>query len=425
MARTSGAKAAGLDLLDRLYRNQILVHLVFSEEERSWLARLCARVGEMVRGASLNEHEAESLRHWTYCMLEIYLADRWGTGLERCEWAPPVPANLSLDIMSRVAIHDCNYFARFSIDTNNSSHQSNGAYSTAGRALELALGLIEEFRDGPPVVRQRLAERALAFEFPDAPLQALQWLSSVGVLKPAKYSPTLVTIPVQEALAVRAALLCEFETIRSSIAEQVRFEPPVAPLEEFVRQMRDIVGAKDAYQVHEELLEMHKAHARLRQRPSSVHLLGNPQRCFASESSNTFLAECHRLTPYLRTSLHKVSNAVTDIAAVLLVIRKARLQPDRALYASVSKRGTIADDVSSFLRERGFSVDPKTIYRHVQLRVAAPLHVQTAYRDLISIFGLAWPAHWPELVRPMEIAHARTLRGSPKLEFADSKRTLH
>jgi hypothetical protein len=176
--------------------------------------------------------------------------------------------------------------------------------------------------------------------------------------------------------------------------------------------------------VHAELLELRTARVRLRQGPLSARILVDPRWCFEPESASSFLADCHRLTPYVRTSLHKQSNALTDIAAVLLVIQKARMTPGRAVYATESKRGTIAGDVSALLRTRGFAAHPMTIHRHMRSRVAAPLRVQTVYRELASQLGGAWPAHWPELVRPMEIAYSRILAPGIRLEFAEAERSV-
>lgn len=424
MARTTEAKAAGLDLLDRLFRNQILVHLVLSGDEREWLARLKALVDKGANTTGIQGVEAERLRHWTYCLLEILVADHHGSGLERMPGAPPLPSNLSMATVQRIAEFERVFFAGLALGFGESIGGS--AATTVRAALDLAEGLVEDFRGAPAVVRLRLAERALAFEFPEAPLEALQWLASVGILRPAKFSARPTTEPVSKAVAVRAASIYEFETIRGLtriLAGDVKISK--ASQEKFVQRMQS-VSEKDANDVDVVLLDMQRAEARLRQ-PGNLFALAlcDPQWCFAPESASRFLAKCHQVTPYMRTSLHKQSTALTDIAAAIARIRKTRSTPSRALYAVDSKRGTIADDVAELLCARGFEVHPKTIHRHLLSRMATPVHVQTFYREAVSQMGIAWPAHWPDFIRPFEVAISRVMRPDMHLKSVDSDSVLH
>ena len=142
MARTTAAKAGGLDLLDLLYRNQILVYLVMNETDRGWLARITARVRELVESEGVEGAQAERLKHWTYFMLENQLADRIGIGLEKMPSAPDI-SDQPLHLLVRTAEREINFAsAAFLLNAD----VSNGARG-AGHLARLAIGIAEVLKD--------------------------------------------------------------------------------------------------------------------------------------------------------------------------------------------------------------------------------------------------------------------------------------
>ena len=75
MARTTPLNASGLDLLDRLFRNQILVDLVFSTEDRKVLKSIAGRSRGMLAAAGLEGLILERAMHFALAGLEFLSAD--------------------------------------------------------------------------------------------------------------------------------------------------------------------------------------------------------------------------------------------------------------------------------------------------------------------------------------------------------------
>lgn len=56
--------------------NQILVQCVFSDAEREWLRKIVETVERMVSDKGATGIAAEAMKHYTYCMLEIFGTDQ-------------------------------------------------------------------------------------------------------------------------------------------------------------------------------------------------------------------------------------------------------------------------------------------------------------------------------------------------------------
>lgn len=406
------AKAAGLDLLDRLLRSQVFVHLAMTDEEHDWLYDICSAVRAKVRKSGVEGLFAERVCHWVYCFLEIYLADRWGEGLETLPGRWQIPPDLSIEDFAKVDENTRQFFAAYALALDDVVTEAvspiAGQPSAARVALDMVDGLLPAYRKAPAVVRLRLAERALALEYPGVAIETLQWLASIGAV-PTKYSAARQRMPINQGVALRAASIFEFETLREYMLSVVRREVPNDAEQPWVRE------SPGGRQLRRDFTELWQR--RDLRDESSVRHVGAFPRCLEDTQARAFLAGCWRLTPYLRVAVKEQQNALADIAAVRVTIEKARYAPRRSLYSEEAPEGTLSQETSALLQALGFQLHPRTIHRHVKSRVAPLVHVQTRVREAILHIGSAWPAYWPDVVYPVEVAHARGTAAEVPLDF--------
>lgn len=399
MPRTTATKAAGIDLLDRLYCNQILVHLVFGLEERDWLRRLATRVRVAVAEKGVTGLQAERLKHWTLCLLEIFLADELYDLAKRVPFdLPPLPAGLSSKMDADVNAYKRDFFAGIAVAVS----ESRLAPEYENVALEIASGLKEKFRSAPSAVRHRLVERVLAIEFPDAPIYVFAWLAEMGVVPSAKFRKERSTVPLPDVVAVRAASICEFEMLRSYVAGSMRLgRHNRGWAEALLTQM----GKPLSNQAKDRLLSVMQAAERRQILPALKNSFAVliESRWRDEDYMASFFANCHSMAPYIRTAFQKQSTALTDIAAAMMMIKVRKMTADshKALYTVEAEDGkepaSIAHDVSTELCKSGFQLNARTIYRHYSENLQIHVANLSGYFKMLKRFDTALPAEYEDI----------------------------
>ena len=92
MGRISPAHVAGLDLVDKLFFNQILVSCVFTEE-LVWMKELDRDVERALTSAGVAASRRQVVKHVVLCLLEAGLADSLlSLGEAHPGRLPPLPA---------------------------------------------------------------------------------------------------------------------------------------------------------------------------------------------------------------------------------------------------------------------------------------------------------------------------------------------
>ncbi|CAB3764506.1 hypothetical protein [Paraburkholderia solisilvae] len=392
MTRTTASKDAGIDLLDRLFCNQILVYLVFGSEERGWLQRLATRVQDAVAATGATGLRAQRLQHWTLCLLEIFLAGELFDLAKSVQFEPPpLPASLDRETVDDIRAFQRRYFAAFALAVADEM----GDPRDKGVPLEVACELAEEFRDAPCAIRHRLVERVLAIQFQDAPIDVFAWLAETGVVPSAKFRQPGAPAVLAEAIAVRAASLCEFEMLRSYIAGSTRLgRYDGGWAKALLTQLPDHLSNESK----ERLLEVMQAEER---RLCSITLKDRftvfmEPRWREKGYVTMFFARCHSMTPYVRAALEKQSTALTDIGAAMIAIRKAQ-NPDKAIYAAEGMQETIADDVCTELRMRGLEVNARTLYRHFSTSLRDHVENLQGYYRLLGRLNTVLPAEYGDI----------------------------
>ena len=74
MGRISASQAAGLDLIDKLFFNQILVLRLFTEE-LVWLKDLDADLDRELTNKGITGIQRQVVRHGVLCMMEVELSE--------------------------------------------------------------------------------------------------------------------------------------------------------------------------------------------------------------------------------------------------------------------------------------------------------------------------------------------------------------
>lgn len=232
MPRTLEHEAGALALLDLVYRNQLLVNAQFTRSERDLLHMLRRRVNRIVERTGYQGLDRERIIHGVLCCVEIgamspdHLAVYAPDDVDRALLLEAAEST-SIDMVGAVITTTCGTVA-------------GGAYKRPIiSALAAGFMLGHAFRDAPPHLCFRLAERVLVVDQPNACMAVYGWLARINLLVPEQYGLGHETKPpaasdleamdddekraarkeakkkaVPEALALRAMLLCEFESIR-------------------------------------------------------------------------------------------------------------------------------------------------------------------------------------------------------------------
>lgn len=404
MARTSPDKAAAIDLLDRLYFNQLQVHIVMRNREPyafMALRRLTLKVQASVQQKGLQGARAANVKHWVYCILEIFLSDHIDMFKAHYEALPASEKNdgLDLETITRFLEHSRNFFAAMGIAV---CHKT-GTQGDGHIASDIAFSILDELRTEPACIRYRLSERALAMEFADAPLELYSWLSKLEIVPSAKFSGRREVFTHQEVV-LRAASIASFESMRTYVASQVNAEDDLG----VTSHLLGTLGKYVRRDLKEHVLDAAQAVQRRRMSPSKSHTFqAIPSDLNDPELVKIFFARCKALAPYMRACLSKQSTALTDIAAAMVAIRKRTASPLKALYVEEGHSDSIAHDVVSIMLEGGFKLNARTVHRHYV--EALPAHIQSAerYHSFLCSAGYVLAAHYDDQFHYMQVTYER------------------
>ena len=403
MTRTTAAKAGALDLLDRLYRNQLLVHFAMDHVELGWLREITSSVDAAVKDLGVSELRSARLTHRALAILEIYLADDFEAFEQHMKQLEVKPAwDADPTLIGRVCRHRQNYFAGFVVAVGNlSSDPGDG-----DAALAIALDLVDTCRAAPPAVRHRLVERSFAYAFPQAPIQLFAWLAGHGLIPSAKFGTSRRALDPDVALTARAGSLCELEMLRACAQEQMRQEEGV-PDRGFADHVRRAVPRHMSDAAHASLCKVAQA-------IESRRLVPHEQRKFAfmldgrwkeSDYLRIFFAHSHLMAPYARALVEKQSTALTDMGAAEIALRKASTDRSKALYGfRKDDQASLAEDVSIALQRLGFDVNARTLYRHLVERVSRQMTAVANGLAFQRHVGIVYPAEYDDVYHCYQVA---------------------
>ncbi|MCK9697010.1 hypothetical protein [Pseudomonas syringae] len=206
MARITKAQKAGLDFLDLVFFNELVVYRGMDAEERRQLETVILRVTQMAESRH-SGRESEIIKHLAYYFLEVSLADT----TEELRQVIPVevaPPDLSKETIEAVDRFTNDFQMAFMLVITQKSMGVVASY-----ALEIADALKGEFVGYSPLVRRDLLKRCFVREFRNVSVGVYCWLTVAGVLPVTKNSPDRIGSEFDEKFITRLTLLADYEMI--------------------------------------------------------------------------------------------------------------------------------------------------------------------------------------------------------------------
>lgn len=345
MARPTPQQTAALNILDWLHFNQSLVYAVFSDEHRLWLNKIFERVKVAVAATGKTGVEAEIMKHYVLCYLEILISD---------QHVPDWPDCPDGEIYEKVQRYNKIFFAGM-------LHAIVGARGYSSDVeLSIAEKLCVDVQEAPVAVRFRLAERCLAFEYPNAARDALVWFAETQAFPCAKYRDGTIAHEQHATVVTRIGLLCEFELMRKSSMRERKAQGVAETL--FANMAAALPSPFDKILVHQAgKLWTEKFYGVAT--PSNSVLSFLVDRAFDKDYVAQFLKYISTLWTRRRLCEGTAAAWVGIIGASNLVMAKLD-DGTKPLYESTKNAGTISDEASKSLLCHGLSINARTLYLH-------------------------------------------------------------
>lgn len=204
MARITKAQKAGLDFLDLVFFNELVVYRGMDAEERRQLETVIDRVKQMAE-SRYTDRESEIIKHLTYYFLEVSLATPTQE-LRRVMQVPP--PDLSKETIEAIDRHTNDFKMAFMLAITQESTSVMASY-----ALEIADALKDEFVGYSALVRRDLLKRCFVHEFSNASVDVYRWLTVAGVLPVTKNGPNRINSEFDERFVTRLTLLADYEML--------------------------------------------------------------------------------------------------------------------------------------------------------------------------------------------------------------------
>jgi hypothetical protein len=354
MGRKNPQQIAVLDILDWLYFNQVLVFSVYSQTDREWLKRIVDRISHSVSETGATGLEAEYLKHCVLCFLELFLADDIDKfrELDINAELPELPAEKDRNAWNQLKEYQRDYFTAFVLAVNEQAHGKS--ITLAG---DIATGLQEQFLNAPASVRYRLADRCMAYEHKEAPLDFFTWLTELQIINCAKYRSEKLTIRLPELAITRIGLLCEFEILRRSIGRQYN-APNMAEI---------MLKAKTSMlpqSVAGSLLEIKHKLEKLTYTAPLTWITFDINRRLDSIYVTSFFNQMAHYFDRIRLWQGSQATWLGVLGGFIVEMEKFYTSPEKPIYSEINNEGTITDGISTFLRKRGFAITGRRLYVH-------------------------------------------------------------
>lgn len=205
MARITKAQKAGLDFLDQILFNELVLHRGMNIEERHQIETIVESVTQMAE-SKYSGHEAEIIKHLAYHFLAVTLASTHD------EWKKFIAVGeVSRDIAEKIEAVE-NHMRSFQMALMLAITEKSTGFK-ASFALEILETLKDEFIGFSALVKGDLVRRCFVFEFEDASVKSYCWLTITGVLAVTKNSPARINNNLSAEFRARLTLLADYEMI--------------------------------------------------------------------------------------------------------------------------------------------------------------------------------------------------------------------
>lgn len=385
MPRVNAYERGGLDLLELLYRNNLLVHIWFTEGERQTLTMIAQRFRQTVEEAGFSGLEAERLIHCGLCLIEVYATDDAETLLSHEQFR--LPAGMTREQFIQVSTAKKAFMAGLSLGLLQASLPSQKVLTDA--LIDLALHEASELKRVSSACRVRFAERVFAAEYPDAPINVCSWLAAMGVMEPGekKYSkPADVSAFAYDDQAFRAALLVQFESIRKWLWGSSSAKDVVKGLYSKLTTTRD-ASTIEAMSKWEDAVGERVHLPKLK---GKIVTIDHTAWGLSHEKSvRSIFASFPSLAPGYQAFLTKKSTALTDIAGAMMRTHQwdeYQAKVGKFSHTSESK----AELVQAELGKRGFTVGARTIHIHNRDCVQKHVDLMEYYSVMLRLMEIVF-----------------------------------
>lgn len=355
MSRVTPKQIAALDILDWLYFNQILVLSIYSENDQKWLKQIVDHVIDSVAKTGATGLKAEYLKHGVLCLLEIFLADDMEKFRIKLDINVELPSEEIADTLHRIHKYHSKLFSAWFIA---SGELARGESMSA--ALEIASDLQEQFCDAPASIRHRLAERCMAYEFKEAPLDFFTWLAELQVIRCGQYQSKNRITQLSELVIARIGLMCEFEILRRFIGRKGKaMNMAEIMLKNYISELPQGVTIQ--------LLEnKHQFENMTYTEPySNTWLTFDINRRLDSTYIAYFFTQVSRYFHRIRLWQGTLASWVGTLGGFMVEMEMSCSHTKKSIYVESNNKGSITDDVSTFLHKQGFSIAGRALYeRH-------------------------------------------------------------
>lgn len=357
MGKVTAQQEAAMNVLDWLLFNRLTVAGGIDQVAiRGW-RDLIDQVDKAVASKGVDGVGADVIKHYILCFLEILLSDY---------------ASLEPDMIRLQEFHQ-RFFISMCI-----VHNINLSEPECYVALELAEELLPAYRNAPPAMRYRLAERCLVTKYPDAPVQFLIWCVRAGVMPCSRYKDGTPLPKSYETVISRIGLLCEFELARVAVRGMQKRRLPVVDLFDRLTANMDRHDAAIVREAGTLYLDQHFGPEA--PRPKLIRF--DIARAFDDHYATFFLRQMGRLWQRPRLQHSTAAGWIGLLGGGEMLTRPETF--DMPLYNAKNSAGTRSGSASTAMYTAGFVLDARSIYRHYLNLITHTLHPVRMYSTLLN-----------------------------------------
>lgn len=373
MARLTPSHVAGLDLIDKLFFNQILVSCRFSEELH-WLNELDRDLESELTGRGLTGLHRQLVKHCVTCLLEADLSDSMLLLKEAYPDAlPDLPPDLDLETHRIIEEYQRHYFKAVVLAMLSKTRQCDSRAS-----IQISDKLVEKYRKAPATFRYRLTDRLFAWNFIAAPVDCFTWLSKMGILKSTKHPGEALTARYGPEFLQRLVLLCELDELRSFMRRAVGAKGSNgAVMFDEISRGGDLTPEAITSLMSKAMKELQvTSMPHLRNSFPYMHMgrLEHPA------TARQFFDNLNNYSVRVRVFQGVLSSWAGMLCAGIIEVLDVIYEEKTAIYVADFNDGTLTDRISKGMSSRGFEITARVIYeRHRDFKETILKAVDTYY----------------------------------------------
>lgn len=406
MGRISASHTAGLDLIDKLFFNQILVQCLFTEE-LLWLKDLDTDLDRELTHKGVTGVQRQVVRHGVLCMLEAELSESLLRLREVFpDKLPALPENIKIHQYEQLQRYNLDYFQGTVLAVLSKSHQCDQLV-----VIEITNSLLGKYKKAPATVRYQLVERMFSYEFINAPIDCFTWLAKMGVLDSSKYPGYRLDARHSPEFLERLTLLCELDVQRDYNQRVTCQDGDISwnltsGIKNLSKKTRRLLFSQvlKAIEVNEMTNLKHSFPI------VSLTELEKP------DSIQHFFSSMATYATRVRVFQGSLAGWIGMLCGGSVEVLSQRPDQKKHIYSADAEcnEGSVTDYISKGMSYRGFPINARTIYeRHRDFKETILKMVTTYYHMMLSA-NVAIPPYMNDLVYHGMILQVGQLKPKPR-----------